>query len=175
MCLIPSVGTCLDILLLLFSLPLWKSQHVICKISVFLKFVDCLLKPVVLSSRWACTWNEHVFCSCWVWCCLREELMPLITVTDFVFLLLNWSVLGVIWTSCVLKFFIGFIHILACCWIDPFISRKCPYLSLPSFLVLKQGLGVPILLTVKNMSITSGWPLVSVFPVSGSPLIWVSL
>lgn len=81
-----------------------------------------------------------------------------------------WFELHVYWSS-----FIGFIHILACCWIDPFISRKCPYLSLPSFLVLKQGLGVLILLTVKNMSITSGWPLVSVFPVSGSPLIWVSL
>lgn len=81
-----------------------------------------------------------------------------------------WFELHVYWSS-----FIGFIHILACCWIDPFISRKCPYLSLPSFLVLKQGLGVLILLTVKNMSITSGWPLVSVFPVSGTPLIWVSL
>lgn len=81
-----------------------------------------------------------------------------------------WFELHVYWSS-----FIGCIHILACCWIDPFISRKCPYLSLPSFLVLKQGLGVLILLTGKNMSITSGWPFVSVFPVSGTPLIWVSL
>ena len=81
-----------------------------------------------------------------------------------------WFELHVYWSS-----FIGCIHILACCWIDPFISRKCPYLSLPSFLVLKQGLGVLILLTGKNMSITSGWPFVSVFPVSGIPLIWVSL
>ena len=43
-CLISNIGTFLNILLLLFSLTFWMSKDIICKISIFLKFVEIYFK-----------------------------------------------------------------------------------------------------------------------------------